>query len=52
MAVKGEKSGFVALSRFGFGSRAEIEDPGMALLAGPGLPDSLAVKPMKGVVAA
>ncbi|WP_374546061.1 DUF1800 family protein [Rhodoblastus sp.] len=57
MPAKDEKAGFIALSRFGFGSRgdgdlaaasldprgflrAEIEPPGAALLAGPGLPDS------------
>jgi hypothetical protein len=59
MAVKDQKQGFLALTRFGFGPRgdgdlaaasldprgflrAELKQPGSALLAGPGLPDSRA----------
>ncbi|MGO9389848.1 DUF1800 domain-containing protein [Rhodoblastus sp.] len=55
MAVRDERQGFIALTRFGFGAcgdgdlaaasldprgflHAELESPGAALLAGPGLP--------------
>lgn len=55
MAVKDERQGFIALTRFGFGPRgdgdlaaasldaraflrAELDQPGAALLSGPGLP--------------